>query len=121
VKVDPYRQTLYFASSVPETVQKGMRDAASLFWCQFIQNNLNETWNSVLRSIVELKGQQSLENLHRRIQAEGWSWNNKQSLDLSEIKHRFSGRCVIGKLHQMGKGTGKIIVNLIDKREKKHK
>lgn len=121
MKVDPYRQTLYFASSVPETVQKGMRDAASLFWCQFIQNNLNETWNSVLRSIVELKGQQSLENLHRRIQAEGWSWNNKQSLDLSEIKHRFSGRCVIGKLHQMGKGTGKIIVNLIDKREKKHK
>ena len=94
--MDPYRKTLRFANTLPLPVQTGLTDAASIYWKLYIQNNLDESWNSVLREIVVLKGPHDLPLLLQRIQATAWSWNNPQELDLSQLKHKYSSKSVLG-------------------------
>ena len=96
VKVDPYRKNLKFSKSVLLSVQTGFKDAANLYWLHMIQNNLDESWNCVLREFVALKGPRTLIQLSQRIRSLGWSWNNPKSLTITKMKRHYSSKCVLG-------------------------
>jgi len=58
---------LKFSRSVPAAVKKGISDAFKLYRGKHVQNNASETENSVLQSMLSLKGNHSLDKLARRI------------------------------------------------------
>lgn len=67
VKVRPKKQQLVFRNGTIAPVVKGMQDALELFAGKCIQNNHSETANNTIRTVANLGGQRSKENLDGRI------------------------------------------------------
>ena len=68
-RIFPGRKYLILARDAEAAVQRGLRDALDLFAGIHVQNNISGTTNSVLHSMVSLKGNHSIEKLARRIRS----------------------------------------------------
>jgi hypothetical protein len=67
VKVYPGKGKLVFPPTVNPAVERGMRDAFSIFAGMHIQNNWSETTNNILRSVMCLTAITSVDNLRGRV------------------------------------------------------
>jgi hypothetical protein len=68
-KVDPYRKTIRVSKHLPATVQATLAEVLELFALKSIQNNVSENLNSVLQSLLRLRGPKTVESVEQRIRA----------------------------------------------------
>lgn len=92
VKVNPYRRTLKFGKTCPATVALGLHAAFSLYPGMYVQNNLAENVNSVLQSILRLRGPKTAGSVERRLRAVLVVRNDPGVLDEVEVKRAVRGQ-----------------------------
>ncbi|TFG11240.1 MAG: hypothetical protein EU535_07460 [Promethearchaeota archaeon] len=68
-KVDPYRKKVRVSKNLPATVSATLAELLDLFALKSIQNNVSENLNSVLQSLLRLRGPKTVESVERRIRA----------------------------------------------------
>lgn len=68
-KVDPYRKKVRVSKNLPATVAATLAELLDLFALKSIQNNVSENLNSVLQSLLRLRGPKTVESVERRIRA----------------------------------------------------
>lgn len=91
VKVDPYRKTLRFSKDCPATVATGLDKTFHVFAGMSIQNNQAENINSVIESLVRLRGPRTKETLEQRLRATVIIRNDPSILDHIEISRQIRG------------------------------
>jgi hypothetical protein len=69
MKVDPFRKTLKLGKDCLGTVEAALNSAFSVYARMTIQNNLAENINSVLQSIIRLRGPKTIESAEKRLRA----------------------------------------------------
>lgn len=69
MKVDPYRKTLKLGKECLGTVAAALNKAFSVYAGMSVQNNLAENINSVLQSIIRLRGPKTVESAEKRLRA----------------------------------------------------
>ena len=68
-RVFPGKKRLILSNNADPAVERGLVDALHLFAGIHVQNNICETTNNVLQSMISLKGNHSIEKLTRRIRS----------------------------------------------------
>lgn len=86
VKIFPGRQHLIFSRDADAAVRRGITDAFDLFAGIHVQNNISETVNNVLQSMVELKGNRDKDKLAKRIRTFFVFWNQDPLLPSGTFK-----------------------------------
>lgn len=92
VRVNPYRRTLKFSKTCPVTAALGLHAAFSLYPRMCIQNNLSENVNSVLQSILRLRGPKTAGSVERRLRAVLIVRNDPTVLDEIEVQRAVRGQ-----------------------------
>jgi hypothetical protein len=98
VKVKPRKHKIDFSGVVIQPVLKGMHDAFDLFAGKCIQNNHSETTNNTIRTVVNLGGQRSVENLDGRIRSVIYMRNDPELQPHLKLKHRYRGRIYLKRM-----------------------
>ena len=92
MKIRPQIKSIKFLGNPISPVIKGLSDAFSLFAGMHIQNNKAETENNIIRAVMPLGGQRSIEQLKVRLRAIG-RLRNDPTLDPSiMLHHRYNAR-----------------------------
>lgn len=92
MKIRPQFKSIKFLGKPLGPVMTGLSDAFSIFAGMHIQNNKAETVNNVIRAVMPLGGQRTLEQLDGRLRAIG-RMRNDPSLDpTSQLHHRYNAR-----------------------------
>lgn len=91
-KVDPYRKTIRVSKHLPATVSATLTEVLDLFALKSIQNNVSENLNSVLQSLLRLRGPKTVESVEQRIRAFLIVRNIPEILDEIQIDRRVRGR-----------------------------
>jgi hypothetical protein len=95
VKVDPYRETLRFSKDCPAAVVTGLNKTFHVFAGMSIQNNQAENINSVIESLVRLRGPRTIETLEQRLRATVIIRNDPSILDHIEISRQLRGEFLL--------------------------
>jgi len=98
VKIRPQFKQITFLGCVPQPVQKGLTDAFTFFAGINIQNNHAETENNVIRSVLNLGGQRSMDHLERRIRATERMRNDPKLKPKGVLKHRYNARVYLKRV-----------------------
>ena len=110
LKADPYRGKLVISKCCPTQIASALGTAFELFCGKHIQNNLAENINSVLQSIIRLRGPRSPQSVERRLRALVVVRNSPSILETLAIKRNVRGsfftknlKCVeLGELSKKG-------------------
>nr|MDO8119227.1 hypothetical protein [Candidatus Sigynarchaeota archaeon] len=97
-KIRPRFKQITFVGSVLQPVQKGLVDAFTLFAGKNIQNNHAETENNVIRSVLHLGGQRSMEHLECRIRATERMRSDPKRIPKDVLKHRYNARVYLKRV-----------------------
>lgn len=100
-KVDPYRKTVRVSNSLPASVATTLADILDLFAQKSIQNNVSENLNSVLQSLLRLKGPKTVESVEQRIRGFVIVRNNPGILDDIQIDRNVRGAFFIDNISSM--------------------
>jgi hypothetical protein len=95
VKVDPYRKTIRFSKDCPATVATGLDKTFHVFAGMSIQNNQAENINSVIESLVRMRGPRTMETLEQRLRATVIIRNDPSILDHIEISRQIRGEFLL--------------------------
>lgn len=98
MKIDPYRKTLKVSKACPETVAAALNMVIFIYAQITIQNNLAENINSVLQSIIRLKGPKSIESAEKRLRATLIIRNDPTIIENLTIKRNLHGKFVLNNL-----------------------
>lgn len=98
VKVDPYRKILKLAKDCLASVEEGLNKTFELFARMSIQNNLAENINSVIRTILSLRGPKTIESMSRRLRTTAIVRNNPELIHKVEIKRDVRAKFLIDNL-----------------------
>lgn len=99
MKIDPYRKTLKFSKGCLGTVVAALNIVIDKYARITIQNNLAENINSVLQSIIRLKGPKSIETAEIRLRATLIVRNDPTILQNLRIKRNLQGKFVLNNLN----------------------
>ena len=88
VNVNPYRGTLKFGKKMLGAVAAALNKTIHLFAKQTIQNNLAENINSVLQSLIRLRGPKSIKSAANSLRTMVIVRNNPVILDKIRAKHK---------------------------------
>ncbi|MBD3256167.1 MAG: DDE-type integrase/transposase/recombinase [Candidatus Lokiarchaeota archaeon] len=91
-KVDPYRKTIRGSKHLPATVQATLAEVLELFALKSIQNNVSENLNSVLQSLLRLRGPKTVDSVEQRIRAFLIVRNTPEILKEIEIERNVRGK-----------------------------
>ena len=97
-KVDPYRKTVVTSKGLPPPVANGLADAIATFGGTRIQNNIAETMNSVLQSLVRLKGCLSQQHIEDRVRGLFTLKNDPSILSRLSCSHVLRGSLLLVNL-----------------------
>jgi len=97
-KVDPYRKTVKVSKNLPASVAAALTEVLHLFALKSIQNNVSENLNSVLQSLLRLRGPKTIESVERRIRAWVIVRNNPEILDEIQIERTIRGTFLTNNL-----------------------
>jgi len=100
-KVDPYRKTVRVSKNLPTSVPATLAEVLDLFALKSIQNNVSENLNSVLQSLLRLKGPKTVESVERRIRAFLIVRNMPEILDEIQIDRNVRGKFFIANINSM--------------------
>lgn len=95
MKVDPYRKTLRFGKDCPVAVASGLDKTFHVFAGMSIQNNQAENINSVIESLVRMRGPRTMETLEQRLRATVIIRNDPSILDHIEISRQVRGEFLL--------------------------
>lgn len=98
VKVDPYRKTLKLARGCLASVAWGLNRTFELFARMSIQNNLAENINSVIRTILSLRGPKTIESMSSRLRTTLIVRNKPEIIYEVEIKRGVRSKFLIDNL-----------------------
>ena len=98
LKVDPYRKTVNVSKNLPATVGATLTEVLILFALKSIQNNVSENLNSVLQSLLRLKGPKTIESVEQRIRAFLIVRNIPEILDEIQIDRNVRGKFFIDNI-----------------------
>ncbi|MFX1257966.1 MAG: hypothetical protein ACFFAN_08910 [Promethearchaeota archaeon] len=90
-RVDPYRKTVKLSKNLPASVGAALADILELFALKSIQNNVSENLNSVLHSLLSLRGPKTVESVEKRIRAWALIRNDPTILDEIQIERNVRG------------------------------
>jgi len=96
--IDPYRDKLKLSKGMSSPLAVGLNATLKLYALMSIQNNLAENKNSILRSIIRLRGPKTIESVERRIRAMLKIRNNPELLDEIRITRNMRGDFLINNL-----------------------
>lgn len=99
IKVDPYRETLRFYKGCPATVVSGLNKTFHVFAGMSIQNNQAENINSVIESLIRLRGPRSIETMEQRLRSTVIIRNDPSILDHIEISRQIRGDFLLKNLN----------------------
>ena len=99
MKIDPYRKTLKFSKGCLGTVAAALNIVIDVFARITIQNNLAENINSVLQSIIRLKGPKSIETVENRLRATLIARNDSSILQNLRIRRNMHGKFVLNNVN----------------------
>jgi transposase-like protein len=91
-KVDPYRKTIRGSKHLPAIIQTTLTDVLELFALKSIQNNVSENLNSVLQSLLRLRGPKTVDSVEQRIRAFLIVRNIPEILEEIEIERNVRGK-----------------------------
>lgn len=91
-KVDPYRKTVRVSKNLPATVTATLAEVLDLFALKSIQNNVSENLNSVLQSLLRLRGPKTIESVEQRIRAFFIVRNIPEILNELKIERNIRGK-----------------------------
>jgi len=97
-KVDPYRKTVKVSKHLPATVVTTLAEVLDLFALKSIQNNVSENLNSVLQSLLRLRGPKTVESVEQRIRAFIIVRNIPEILDEIQIDRNVRGKFFIDNI-----------------------
>jgi transposase-like protein len=97
-KIDPYRKTVRVSKNLPASVSAALTELLDLFALKSIQNNVSENLNSVLQSLLRLRGPKTVESVERRIRAWAMVRNDTTVLDEIQIERNVQGSFLINNL-----------------------
>jgi len=89
--VNPYRKTLKVSKGCLGTVRTGLNRAFEIYCRKSIQNNIAENINSVLQSLIRLRGPKSIDSVERRLRATIIVRNTPEILQEIHIKRNLHG------------------------------
>lgn len=98
MKVDPYRKTLNLSEMCLGTVAAALNTAFTLYSGKTIQNNLAENINSVLQSIIRLKGPKTEDSVENRLRATLIIRNDPEIIHEIKIERNMHGKFVLNNL-----------------------
>ena len=101
LKSDPGRFTLQIGQAVPPTVSAGLHATFELFAGMFIQNNLSENLNSLIKALVGLRGPKQADSISSKIRITLRVWNQPELIDLCRVKRHFHGQTFLNGLNLM--------------------
>ena len=97
--VDPYRKKLKLAKGCLGTVQAALNMTFEIYVHMSIQNNLAENINSVLQSLIRLRGPKTMESVERCLRASLIVRNNPSILCEITIDHNLQGTFLLKNLN----------------------
>jgi len=97
-KVDPYRKTVKVSKNLPASVEAALADMLTRFARKSIQNNVSENLNSVLRSLLNLRGPKTIKFIERRIRTWVIVRNDPGILNEIQIDRNVRGTFLINNL-----------------------
>lgn len=97
-KVDPYRKKVRVSKNLPATVSATLAELLDLFALKSIQNNVSENLNSVLRSLLSLRGPKTIKFIERRIRTWVIVRNDPGILNEIQIDRNVRGTFLINNL-----------------------
>lgn len=83
---------------MPTSVVAALTEVIALFALKTIQNNLSENVNSMLQSLLRLRGPKTVESVERRIRAVIIIRNNPELLEEVQIDRNVRGEFYINNL-----------------------
>ena len=86
------------SKNLPASVAATLTEVLNLFTLKSIQNNVSENLNSVLQSILRLRGPKTIKSVERRIRAWVIVRNNPEILDDIRIERTIRGTFLINNL-----------------------
>lgn len=89
MKVDPYRGKIKLRQGCLEGVRTALNTGFSIYCRKSIQNNVAENINSVLHSMIRLKGPKTIESVERRLRALLIVRNTPSILESIEVERNF--------------------------------
>lgn len=95
IKVDPYRKTVRVSKDLPATVAAGLTEVISLFARKSIQNNIAENINSVLQSLLRMRGPKTVESAEKILRAWVIVRNAPDVLNEIQIDRKIRGSFLI--------------------------
>ncbi len=98
MKIDPYRKTVHVGKGCLETVAAALNRVIFIYAKITIQNNLAENINSVLQSIIRLKGPKSIKSAENRLRATLIIRNNPEILEKLTIKRNLQGSFLLNNI-----------------------
>jgi len=91
MNVDPYRKTLKVSKGCLGTVDAALNRAFEIYYRKSIQNNIAENINSVLQSLMRLRGPKTLVFVERRLRATIIVRNTPEILQEIRIQRNLHG------------------------------
>lgn len=100
-KIDPYRKTVRTSNNLPVSVAAALAEVLNLFALKSIQNNVSENLNSVVKSLLRLRGPKTVESVERRIRAFLIVRNIPEILDEIQIDRNVRGKFFIDNINSL--------------------
>lgn len=98
LKMDPYRKKVKVSKSLPGSVGAALTDLTLLFARKSIQNNIAENINSVLQSLLRLRGPKTIDSVEKLIRVWIIVRNNPDILNEIRIERTIRGSFLINNL-----------------------
>jgi transposase-like protein len=98
MKVNPYRKTLTLNKGCLVPVAAGLNVAFMLFAGMSIQNNLAENINSVIKSILILRGKKTLESMENRLRVTLTIRNDRSKIKKVRINRHLRSEFLLNSL-----------------------
>jgi len=99
VKVDPYRKTARVRKGLPASVTAGLTEVLSLFARKSIQNNVAENINSVLQSLLRMRGPKTVESAEKILRVWVIVRNEPEILNDVRIDRKLRGSFLKNNFH----------------------
>lgn len=91
LKIDPYRKKVKVSKSLPASLGAALKDVTLLFARKSIQNNIAENINSILQSLLRLRGPKTIDSVEKLIRAWIIVRNNPEILNEIRIERTIRG------------------------------
>jgi len=98
LKIDPYRKTIKVSKRLPASIGAALTDVTLLFARMSIQNNIAENINSILQSLLRLRGPKTIESVEKLIRVWIIVRNNPDILNEIRIERTIRGSFLINNL-----------------------